>query len=65
MFESGTPVPLFRIPGEILNLGVVTQYDVAPDGQRFLLNLNTPAQEQKSITLISNWTSLLQQNRAG
>jgi len=61
-FEGGAPVPLFRIPGELLNLSVVTQYDVSPDGQRFLMNLNTPTQGQKMITLVSNWTSLLQQH---
>ncbi len=58
-FEGGTPVPLFTIPGEILNLGIVTQYDVSPDGQRFLMNLNTPTQGLKLITLVSHWTSLL------
>jgi serine/threonine protein kinase len=58
-FQSGTPVALFSIPGEILNLGVVTQYDVTPDGQRFLMNLNTPTQGQKTITLLSHWTALL------
>jgi len=61
-FEGGTPVPLFTIPGELLNLGVVTQYDVSPDGQRFLMNLNTPTQGQKLITLVSHWTSLLPQD---
>jgi len=61
-FEGVTPVPLFTIPGELLNLGVVTQYDVSPDGQRFLMNLNTPTQGQKLITLVSHWTSLLPQD---
>ena len=57
-FGSGNPIPLFKIPGEILTLGVVTQYDVSSDG-RFLMNLNTPTQGQKLITLVSSWTSLL------
>jgi hypothetical protein len=52
-------VRLFKIPGEILHLEVVTQYDVAPDGRRFLMNLNKATPGQKLITLVSNWTSLL------
>jgi serine/threonine protein kinase/Tol biopolymer transport system component len=58
-FNAAAPVPLFRIPGEILALGVVTQYDVSPDGQRFLMNLNTPTQGQRAITLVSSWPALL------
>jgi Tol biopolymer transport system component len=58
-FEGATPVALFTIPGAILRMDTVTQYDVAPDGQRFLMNLETPTQGQRMITLVSNWTSLL------
>ena len=58
-FVAAAPVPLFRTPGEILKLGVVAQYDVAPDGRRFLINLDTPSQGQRGITLVSSWTSLL------
>jgi hypothetical protein len=58
-FNAAVPVPLFRIPGEILALGVVTQYDASPDGQRFLMNLNTPTQGQRAITLVSSWPALL------
>ena len=58
-FNGAAPVKLFRIPGEILALGVVTQYDASPDGQRFLMNLNTPTQGQRAITLVSSWNSLL------
>jgi len=57
-FKGSAPVRLFKIPGEILHLEVVTQYDVAPDG-RFLMNLNKATPGQKLITLVSNWTSLL------
>jgi dipeptidyl aminopeptidase/acylaminoacyl peptidase len=58
-FDGAAATPLFRIPGDILDLSVVTQYDVSPDGQRFLMNLDTPAKEQRMITLITNWPSLL------
>jgi dipeptidyl aminopeptidase/acylaminoacyl peptidase len=57
-FQGSTPVPLFKIPGDILDLSVATQYDVSPDG-RFLMNLNVATQGQKLITLVSNWNSLL------
>jgi len=57
-FKGSAPVRLFKIPGEILHLEVVTQYDVGPDG-RFLMNLNKSTPGQKLITLVSNWTSLL------
>ena len=36
--------PLFRIPGDMLELGVVTQYDVAPDGGSFLTADDHPHQ---------------------
>jgi hypothetical protein len=40
-------------------------YDVAPDGQRFLTNLVTGTEEpaQTSITIVTNWTSLLRAAR--
>jgi len=58
-FDTGTPTPLFAIPGEILDVGVVTQYDVTLDGQSFLMNLDTPTEEHRMITLVTNWPSLL------
>jgi serine/threonine protein kinase len=58
-FDGAVPVPLFRIPGELLNLTVVSQYDVTRDGERFLMNLDTPTQSQRTITLVSGWPSLL------
>jgi hypothetical protein len=58
-FDGAAPVALFRLPGGILNLDVVTQFDVLPDGQRLLINLNTPTQGQRTVTLVTNWTSLL------
>ncbi|HXI04227.1 MAG TPA: hypothetical protein VNI57_13725, partial [Candidatus Saccharimonadales bacterium] len=61
-FEGGTPAPLFKIPGTLLNGGVVAQYDVSPDGGRFLMNLESPSPGQKTITLVSNWSSLLKKN---
>jgi len=58
-FDGAAPVPVFATPGVILNLSVVAQYDVARDGQSFLMNLSTQAQEKRTITLVSDWRSLL------
>jgi hypothetical protein len=58
-FDGAAATPLFKIPGDLLDLTVVTQYDVSPDGQSFLMNFDTPAEGQKLITLVTNWTSLL------
>ena len=58
-FDGAAATPLFRIPGDMLDVGVVTQYDVSPDGQSFLMNLDMPTEGQRMITLVTNWTSLL------
>jgi eukaryotic-like serine/threonine-protein kinase len=38
------------------------RYDVMPDGQHFVVNTATPEIQQQPITLITNWTGLLQKN---
>jgi hypothetical protein len=58
-FDGAAATPLFKVPGDLLAVGVVTQYDIAPDGQSFLMNLDTPTEGQRMITLVTNWTSLL------
>ncbi|HZI94085.1 MAG TPA: protein kinase [Patescibacteria group bacterium] len=58
-FDGAAATPLFKVPGDLLDVGVVTQYDIAPDGQSFLMNLDTPTEGQRMITLVTNWTSLL------
>ena len=55
--EAGTPQPLFAvrtnpIPG--------TQYDVARDGQRFIVSVPTQAEGASPLTLVLNWPALLQ-----
>jgi hypothetical protein len=45
----------------MLNLTVVTQYDVSPDGQSFLMNLDTPTEGHRLLTLVTNWPSMLKQ----
>ncbi len=56
--EAGTPVALFptriaggAVPGTVLK----HQYAVAPDGQRFLINVTTEEAVTSPITLILHW----------
>jgi serine/threonine protein kinase/Tol biopolymer transport system component len=62
-FRSGTPKPLFQArpdEGAVLRTGYsVSNWDVAPDGTRFLLS--TPAKESSPtpVTVVLSWTSLL------
>ena len=60
-FDGAAATPLFQVPGDMLDLTVVTQYDVSPDGQSFLMNLDTPTEGQRLITLVTNWSSMLKQ----
>jgi Tol biopolymer transport system component len=55
-FKPGLPQPLFvttlkSLPG--------TQYDVAPDGKRFLLNSRLSEGSPEPITVVTNWTAEL------
>jgi hypothetical protein len=57
----GAAVPLFE--ARLLNGPNVTtlsgaQYDVARDGQRFLLNVPLEQANASSITVVLNWTGL-------
>jgi hypothetical protein len=54
--ELGTPRPLFKANVMDIIQGLVSPYDVTPDGQRFLLNV--PAADPPSLTLVQNWPAL-------
>ena len=56
-FEAGRPVPLFRVAAQRKEYEVA-QYDVAPDGQRFIVNSSTGA-PALPISVVINWTSEL------
>jgi Tol biopolymer transport system component len=60
--EIGPPVSLFRtrliLQGSESSGGLVTTYDVTPDGQRFLLN-GPPENPAPPMTLVFNWTLAL------
>jgi len=55
---AGTPHALFqtRITGARY---VYFQYDVAPDGQRFLINSLRPENTAPPLTLVLNWDTEL------
>ena len=57
--DSKAPVIVERIVGylgTVAALGIKQQYDVTPDGQRFLLNVERGASAVSPITVVLNWT---------
>ncbi|HVS33058.1 MAG TPA: protein kinase [Thermoanaerobaculia bacterium] len=56
-FQTGPPQRLFK---RSLRTAPGVQYDVAPDGKRFLLNVPLQQAEVAPITLVQNWTRLLE-----
>jgi eukaryotic-like serine/threonine-protein kinase len=60
--EAGAPIRLFRDPivgGGSMLIGGMQQYAVAPDGQRFLINMAISETTAPPITVVLNWTSAL------
>jgi len=55
--EISTPVALFQMTMADINQGDVSPYDVAPDGQRFLIN--SPQAKPVPLTLVQNWQALV------
>ena len=54
----GRAIPLFSFrPGKVYRVGMIG-YDVAPDGQRFLLNAAAD-QNSRPLTLVLNWNAEL------
>jgi eukaryotic-like serine/threonine-protein kinase len=62
--EFGPPRPLFDLPKVVVDWAFAESasfdYDVGPDGQRFLVNLPVGANEPRPITLVLNWTAELE-----
>jgi dipeptidyl aminopeptidase/acylaminoacyl peptidase len=58
-FESGSPVALFDAP---IRVHQARQYDVTPDGQRFLLNRIVENATPEPVMLIQNWSTKLPEN---
>jgi hypothetical protein len=60
--DIGVAVPLFEarmLNGPGPHLGFKQQYDVARDGQRFLLNVPVEDATASPITVVINWPALL------
>ena len=58
--DVGAAVPLFEahlLNGPTYGPGFRSQYDVARDGQRFLLNVPLDDADASSITVVLNWTA--------
>ncbi len=51
----GTVRPLFQTSAE----SVFSSYDVSSDGQRFLVNTPLADSKPQPLTLVLNWTALL------
>jgi hypothetical protein len=58
--DAGTPVVLFRAPLLPGGPGFRQQYDVTPDGQRFLLNNLVTGTPTATITVVLNATAGLE-----
>jgi hypothetical protein len=63
-FRPGSPKPLFQTRLEFFSRinsegFFMRQYDVTPDGQRFLLNQHVADSTDAPITVVVNWPKLL------
>ena len=61
--QAGVPQALFKAPIGAVQL-TVDQYDVTPDGQRFLVLKQAPEPGQPPLTVVVNWDSGLQDREA-
>jgi eukaryotic-like serine/threonine-protein kinase len=57
LVEVGATRSLFRFNNPVGNVGIISPYDVSPDGQRLVL-ITTP-EISRPITLVTNWLSEL------
>jgi serine/threonine protein kinase len=58
-FEFATPKPLFKTRILSLEGGIYHEYDVSPDGQRFLIGTLIGETKAAPPTVILNWTAAL------
>jgi hypothetical protein len=54
VFDTGAPVELFRFDSAVID------YDVSPDGQRFIASQSTTL-AAPSISIVVNWPAVLKQ----
>jgi hypothetical protein len=58
--DLGAPVPLFRSPTATSNrseLAVWNDYDVSPDGQRFLIRVDLVSRDTMPLTMPLGWAT--------
>lgn len=61
IFEFREPVALFQTRArEALSSEEAFTYDVSPDGQRFLINVNPEGSNPPPLNIVLNWTSEIQ-----
>jgi eukaryotic-like serine/threonine-protein kinase len=53
-FAPDSPVPVVAAPQTLRNWSVGPNYDVSPDGRRFLM-IKTPELDIRSLTVVQNW----------
>jgi hypothetical protein len=58
-FQFDAPKPLFKTRTLSLEGAIFHEYDVSPDGQRFLIGTLTADSKVPAPTLILNWPALL------
>jgi hypothetical protein len=58
-FQFETPKPLFKTRMLSLEGAIFREYDVSPDGQRFLIGTLVGEPTAPPPTVIMNWTALL------
>jgi Tol biopolymer transport system component len=54
-FQSGIPTSLFQFRGYGLGTGLGYPYDVAPDGQRFIVIQRSASERSTVLTVVINW----------
>ena len=62
-FASGTPSTLFKLPGQVLLGSGRSDYLVSADGQRFLIAAPVENTVSLPITVVLNWTKLIQKQK--
>ena len=58
-FQFGAPKPLFKTRTLSLEGAIFREYDVTPDGQRFLIGTLIGDTKFPPPTVIMNWTALM------
>jgi hypothetical protein len=55
-FKAGTPKALFKVS---IPPGPGAPFDVTPDRQRFILNIQVPSRLPAYLNVVTNWPALM------